>query len=299
MVDRHVDDLVDAYALGALEPDEVDAVERHLDHCPDCQELAQTARDTAERMLLTAPVVSPPPELRQRVLARIRAERAQSRPPQSHLATDATARDHLVTESSQQHVILEESQAHLPPEHLQQDTPPEHLQHHIAPEHLQHHVPPEERGPQHVAAHAGRLRRALSALFGDAQQNDAVTGDLLRGLLTEPDCVIWQVTGTADSPEASARLIGSPSRRDAVIVTYGLAQPPPGEAYQVWFLRDGRPVPNAMLTVDRTGRSARVITARAPLADFDTIAITREPAEGSLAPTGSTVLAGALTAATR
>ena len=37
--DAHVDNLIDAYALGALEPDEVALVERHLPTCDACQAL--------------------------------------------------------------------------------------------------------------------------------------------------------------------------------------------------------------------------------------------------------------------
>ena len=33
MAIEHVTNLIDAYALGALEPDEVDIVESHLDEC--------------------------------------------------------------------------------------------------------------------------------------------------------------------------------------------------------------------------------------------------------------------------
>lgn len=267
MVDRHVDDLVDAYALGALEPEEVDGVERHLDTCPSCRAMADAARETTERLLTSAPLVPPPPTLKLRVMDRIRAERAQA------------------SVATEQHIAPDEApERHVAPEHLQHDVAPEHLQHHVAPEHV---------------APAGRFRRAMSILFNQDQQDEAVAGDVLRGLLSEPDCIIWPVAGTPDAPDASARLIGSPSRRDAVIVTSGLRQPGAGQAYQVWFLRDGKPVPNAMFTVDRTGRGSRVVVARDPLADYDTVAITPEPEEGSLAPTGPIVLAGALTAAAR
>lgn len=270
MLDRHVDDLVDAYALGSLEPEEVDAVERHLDNCPDCRTLAVAARETTERLLTAGPLIAPPPALKQRVMDRIRAERAQS----AAGAEQPTANDE-----------------HAPP--LHHVTPEDAPQHHIAPEAPKHHVAPEH------AAHAGRFRRAMSILFNASQQDEAVVGDVLRGLLSEPDCVIWPVAGTPDAPDASARLIGSPSRRDAVIITTGLGQPEAGQAYQVWFLRDGKPVPNAMFTVDRTGRGSRLVVARDPLSVYDTVAITPEPEEGSLAPTGPIVLAGALTAAAR
>lgn len=80
MENRHVDDLIDAYALGALEPDEVDTVERHLQRCETCRALADQARQYAEILLLGVPQVPPPPTLRGRVLARIAAEKAATSP---------------------------------------------------------------------------------------------------------------------------------------------------------------------------------------------------------------------------
>ncbi|MGH2487723.1 MAG: anti-sigma factor domain-containing protein, partial [Ktedonobacterales bacterium] len=221
MLDRHVDDLVDAYALGSLEPIEVDAVERHLELCQDCRALAEDARASAEQLLLTPPPQSVPPDLKQRVLARVRAERQQAAQA-SHLAPEATPQ---------------------PQHHLAETATP------------QHHIPPEEPhllpdAPHHVAPSSGRFRRAMSILFGGNEDDVSVTGDTLRSLLSEPDCVILPVAGTADAPEATARLVGSPSRREAVIVTHGLRQPRVGQAYQVWFLRDGKPVPNALFSVD-------------------------------------------------
>ncbi|HEV2404268.1 MAG TPA: anti-sigma factor [Ktedonobacterales bacterium] len=269
MVDRHVDDLVDAYALGSLEPEEVDAVERHLEVCPDCRALAEDARAGTEELLLTPPTAPVPPDLKQRVLARVRAEREQVAQV-SHLPQQVTQPQH----------------------HLTEDAAP---QHHLAPE--EQHLPSDAQS--HVAASSGRFRRAMSILFGGSEDDVSVTGDTLRSLLSEPDCVIWPVAGTADAPEATARLVGSPSRRDAVIVTHGLRQPPAGQAYQVWFLRDGKPIPNSLFSVDRAGRGSRVVVARAALAEYDTVAITPEPEEGSLAPTGAIVLAGSLVAAAR
>jgi hypothetical protein len=248
----------------------VDAVERHLEVCPDCRALAEDARAGTEELLLTPPLAPLPPDLKQRVLARVRAERQQT-----------AQASQLAQESPKQ-----------PQQHLTEDAAP---QHHLASE--EHHLSPD--APHHVAASSGRLRRAMNILFGGYGDDDSVVGDTLRALLADPDCVMWPVAGTADAPGATARLIGTPSRRDAVIVTHGLRQPPSGQAYQVWFLRDGKPVPNALFSVDRAGRGSRVVVARTALAEYDTVAITPEPEEGSLAPTGAIVLAGSLVAAAR
>ncbi len=79
MQEPHVMDLIPAYALGALEPDEVDTVERHLGGCPDCSAEAHLAARLSEELLL-APVSGAthgaPPEVRERLLAQLRALQA-------------------------------------------------------------------------------------------------------------------------------------------------------------------------------------------------------------------------------
>lgn len=76
MDDELMHEQVAAYALDALEPDEERAFERHLAQCPRCQaELAELG-ETAASLGFAAPPASPPPELRDRLLAAARAERS-------------------------------------------------------------------------------------------------------------------------------------------------------------------------------------------------------------------------------
>lgn len=92
MIEQHADNLIDAYALGALEPDEVAWVETHLEGCPRCQELARAARGLAATLLFDVPLVEPPAALRQRVLARVHQEARQSH-PQAGATVDESATD--------------------------------------------------------------------------------------------------------------------------------------------------------------------------------------------------------------
>ena len=72
--DEHVDNLIDAYALGALEPDEVAQVERHLETCDACRALLDAVRAVTSDLLLAVPQAAPPPALRGRILSRIHDE---------------------------------------------------------------------------------------------------------------------------------------------------------------------------------------------------------------------------------
>ncbi|MFB7949808.1 anti-sigma factor domain-containing protein [Kitasatospora phosalacinea] len=71
--------LTGAYAVHALDPEEHDAFERHLGHCPPCaQETAEFAATLAR--LGAAETLTPPPELKARVLAALPAVRQEAPP---------------------------------------------------------------------------------------------------------------------------------------------------------------------------------------------------------------------------
>ncbi|HUY79784.1 MAG TPA: anti-sigma factor [Ktedonobacterales bacterium] len=258
MAIEHVTNLIDAYALGALEPDEVDMVESHLEGCEECRAYARRAYATANQLLLylAAPTDTPPPSLRERTLARVRA--AAEADAQR---LDAPSNPRLDFQGS--------------------PTPP-------------------AAQPTPDAGAANPLARLLRSLLGAAGVEGAPTPQsgqadaLLRELLTDPDVVIWPVGGTDDAPHASGRLIGSRARRRAVLLTSGLRQPGANREYQVWFLAGGKPQPNTLFTIDRAGHSLSVVRAAAPLSNFDTVAVTPEPAGGSPGPTGPIVLVGQL-----
>src|ERR1700685_1657491 len=57
-----------SYVLDALSEPERDSFERHLQHCPLCEDEVRGLRETAARLGL-AKTLDPPPHLRQRVLA--------------------------------------------------------------------------------------------------------------------------------------------------------------------------------------------------------------------------------------
>lgn len=74
----HTRGLLEAYALDTLEPGERAEIERHLERCPECRELAAELESLAHRLpgaLATASTVSPPSALREQVLAAVDAQR--------------------------------------------------------------------------------------------------------------------------------------------------------------------------------------------------------------------------------
>jgi anti-sigma-K factor RskA len=80
MIDEHRQDLAAEYALDALDPESARAFETILAGDPELKALADGLRETASMLAHDAPPQLPPPELREKVLARIRGEAQGSVP---------------------------------------------------------------------------------------------------------------------------------------------------------------------------------------------------------------------------
>lgn len=68
-----------AYALGALEPEESEAYERHMSRCPACVEEVTAMRRAAGALPLSAPQYRLPSGLRRRTVRAVGAVRTKSR----------------------------------------------------------------------------------------------------------------------------------------------------------------------------------------------------------------------------
>jgi len=67
--DQHVDELIDAYALGAVTAEEAKVVEAHVDACVACWNLLREAEAAAALIALSAPLKQPPNWLGQRIIS--------------------------------------------------------------------------------------------------------------------------------------------------------------------------------------------------------------------------------------
>jgi len=82
MQSRHVDEQIDAYVLGALEPQEIAEIEAHLATCSACQALVAASRQVVDLLHYAVERPEPPPErVRQGILRRIAQEQRAGMPP--------------------------------------------------------------------------------------------------------------------------------------------------------------------------------------------------------------------------
>jgi anti-sigma factor RsiW len=70
-------DALAAYALGALDEEEMSAFEQHLAGCARCREELASMRETVGSLALAAPPAAPPARLKDRVMAEVRGEPAR------------------------------------------------------------------------------------------------------------------------------------------------------------------------------------------------------------------------------
>lgn len=77
---RHVDDLVAAYVLGAVSPEEAERVKAHLTTCAECRALEDELREMEAALPALAGELEAPPGLKARVMAAVAAEPPRARP---------------------------------------------------------------------------------------------------------------------------------------------------------------------------------------------------------------------------
>jgi anti-sigma-K factor RskA len=93
---------------------------------------------------------------------------------------------------------------------------------------------------------------------------------------------------------ASGRLLVAIDGLHGHLATAGLRPLAADRTYQLWFLRPGAPSRSGgTFRVDSRGRAWATITVPVPLDEARVIAVTEEPAPGSMAPTGSYLLEAA------
>lgn len=249
-----------AYVLDALTPAERTAFEAHLRSCPEC---AREVRDFAATAALLgrAVAVEPPPELREAVLRRIRAEPGP------------------VPEAGPM------PEAGPAPEAVRTPAPRPWLRWALAA------CLAAAAGLGGVAAwqyqRADDARRAAHLAQARAE---ALTG-VLADVLAAPDA---QLVSARAADGATGTAAVSRDRDRAVFMASGMPAPPAGRVYQLWFADPaGSMRPAGLLDPARPDAAAPLTGA---VGAATGIGVTLEPAGGSAAPTTAPLMLLALPA---
>jgi len=264
--DPRFDELLPAYAIGALDGEDVRALEAHLPGCARCREALRGWQLESEALALAAGPVEPAETTRARLLRAIDGEaRAAAAPPavagRARLRSGgwwaAAAALALAVWAGAEQRALREQLTRLRSE---------------------------------SAAVAARLDQVTSEL--DSTRGELARLRLASEILSTPDLRPVVLAGLSDAPAAVGHSFVNPGERRALFNAYKLPPAPAGKTYQLWFIADGKPVSAGIFDVDAQGHAQLVVDSVAPPENIQAWAVTIEPAGGVPQPTGAMVLKG-------
>lgn len=262
-------DLLPAFSVDALDPEEHDVVEDHLTRCPDCRSELREYRESVAELALAFPERQPPPDLKRRLLAAADREAAstdtQSRrlrwrgsfPPFPRLSPSALVAGLALLVALSTTLWAAGLQSQL------------------------------------------NEQRALTASLRErASRNEdrANRYEQMTAVLQAPDIQLRTLEGSQVAPNAMGRLYFDPQTGAGMMAVRSLPPLRTGRAYQLWWVRpDGKREDGGLLTwTDPEGNGYRLIQCPGPIISFRAVGLTDEPSTGSPAPTGERVLGGSL-----
>jgi anti-sigma-K factor RskA len=248
-------DLAAAYALGALSPEEARAFEALLATSPEVQREVDEYRETAALLALGAEGQRPPPELRSRVQAAI-ASGTERRAPRRSFWVPLGAVG--LAAALLAAVGLGIRTRTLGREIASRDSA------------------------------IAELERRVDELGQGVFDRDAILASILSR-----NVQLVQLTSSGD-PDPAIQIFWDKARNTALLNATGLQPAAPGRTYQLWWIRDGKPVPSVTFDVGRGG-SGLVKGVSVPTdGELSAAAVTEEPEGGSQQPTTPILLVGAL-----
>jgi anti-sigma-K factor RskA len=251
--DLHV--LSGSYVLDALSQPERDSFERHLQHCPLCEDEVRGLREAAARLGL-AKTLDPPPALRARVLAA--AYRTRQLPPP---AAERLGLDHRRARVTS----------------LFAERPP-------GSRYRARRWPPV---PRLAAAAALVVVLALGitrAVIGPQPGGAPAASAAISRVVTAPDA---RTEIMRTSAGGTVTVVVSAGQRAAVVSVTGMRSLPAAQTYQLWVI--GPDGARSAGLLSGTGRTGPVLAP--DVVPGDRIGITVEPPGGTSTPTTTPVVA--------
>lgn len=267
------EDWLPAYALGALDGEELRELEAHLaTGCDRCAGMLTGWEGDLAALAAEAPAVEPSEVTRQRLMRKV-AEEAPTRSP-------VVARDRSRPRRALAGWALAASLAAVALSLgalWSQLRTSEDLRTDLADRTSM------ERELERLQEELGRTRAELGGLRTHVERLAVSVQSLGGGGRS------YLLAGLEGAPEAGGATFVDPRTHRAVFYTYGLPAAPPGKTYQLWWIAEGKPVSAGIFDVDETGTGSLEITGEPP-ADIDLWAVTIEPEGGVPQPTGDMVL---------
>ncbi|HET8624002.1 MAG TPA: anti-sigma factor [Gemmatimonadales bacterium] len=255
--DTELRDLAAAYVLGALAPEEARAFEAYLASSPEARREVAEYRETAALLALGGDERRPPPELRARVQAAVAATRERPLRVERRSPWRPIAWVGLAA-AVLAAVGLGARTRSLGRELAARDST------------------------------IAELERRVDELGQGVFDRDAILAAVLSR-----DVRLVQLTASGN-PDPAIQIFWDTARNTALVNAIRLKPPPTGRTYQLWWIRDGKPVPSVTFDVRPDG--AGLVRGVSVPSDgvLSAAAVTEEPSGGSQQPTSPILLVGTL-----
>jgi anti-sigma-K factor RskA len=252
------------HALSALDTSDQREVQTHLDDCRICRADFEIWQATAAALAYVTPPLEPSPQVRQRILERVRRDESTERPAEQSRVLDFAPPARRTRSYWPVFAAIAASIIFVA---------------------LSVALVALWRQNRNANGELARLSQQLHL----AEQKFARENQLVQ-ILTTPGAHS-ELDGTKDAPNAHAVLAVDRESGRAVLAARGLPLAPSGKAYQLWFIASGKPpAPGKVFTPDASGNAVLEDQLPASAINATVFAVTLEPQAGVLAPTGSMYL---------
>ena len=259
MVHEDYKEMIPMHALSTLDVGEARALNEHLAGCAECRRDLAEWEATAASLALSAKPMEPSPDVREKLLTQIRAEKSGSEEHGSEKSGSENSTSNVVPFSR----------------------PPRNLWNSLG-------------SFGSIAAVILFAALIVSVVVLWQQNRQLANENAFYKLLTAPGSRIAELSGTPEASGATAKLAYDQNGR-AVLFANGLPRAPEGKEYQLWYIVENQPpFPGKTFAPDNSG-NGRLEDQVPEVARRSAIfAITLEPAGGVRAPTGAIYLRGEL-----
>ncbi len=256
MIDPHTDELEElaaGYALGALTPEDEARFVRHLAGCETCHRLARDYQSVVGVLAESVDDLPASPRVKQRLMEQIAAEGRHG----SAVGSPPPAPSPIAL---------------------------------------------DERRPQQRRPRWNRLlplAASLLLLLGLAGWNvqlqrelestratQAAQEQILNALASGGR--VWAMEATPESGGGAGVVVEDPKTGQLLMHADGLPPLPQDKAYEAWVQKNGTMVPAGLTSAGSPGEF--ILQLNAKLEEIQAVALSQEPAHGSLSPTGPVVL---------
>ncbi len=261
---EHIEEFLPAYALGALDGEDLRELEEHLAAgCPECRHQIGLWQRDLEALAESVPPVQPSEMTRARILRLAGTTPAAPAPARivphwpRWLPFAAAAVLLLAVWGFTGQIRLRDQL-------------------------------------RRVTAEQESLERRVAALGEEVQQARFEARRTAQALqvLAAPHVSSVVLAGLGPTPGAAGHTYVNPQTHDALFYAFNLPVLAPEKTYQLWFIADGKPVSAGTFSVDPRGTGSLRVERVVDVKDIQAWAVTVEPRGGVPQPTGEMVLKG-------